>query len=329
MNRESRTSGKTTELVPITKRIDGSVMGLPVIKVTGVSNGPTLLLVGGVHGDEPEGMMPILDVIDQLDPAHLNGTVIGVPIVHLSACMARRRGNPLEDWYYDVNRVFPGSAKGSPTQRVAHKMISEIAPQADLLIAMHSGGNNFYHCKLSILTNPEDTEEDIRLAKALGPGWNLIGKAAGEQRGRQTLAAMARQNGITSISIEIGGASDRLPDRFNEKVRDVVSMVQNVMKEYNMIEGNASYADELIILDKENLRANHGGLIKFGESCRLLEELREGEELLTIVDFFGKPVEVVRAPYDGMLISIPAQIVVPTGGYKIGTFARIVRRIPL
>ena len=327
MIKKGNVVGKTTELLPITKRIDGSMMGIPVIKIIGESNGPTLLLVGGIHGDEPEGIIPILDMVDQLDPAHLHGTVIGVPVVNIPACSARRRGNPLEDWHYDINRVFPGTEKGSLTQRLAHKMISEIVPQADILIAIHSGGNNFYCCKRSILTNLEESEEDIRLAMALGPGWNLVGKAAGEQRGRATLTAIASQNGLPSLTVEIGGVCDRLPDRFNEKVQAVVSMLQNVMKEYNMVEGKPTYADELIMMDYYPIRNNHGGLIRFGENCRTRRELKKGEEIITITDFFGKPIEVVRAPFDGMLVAIPAQIVVATGGFQIGSIGKIIKRI--
>ena len=324
-NNGGKVVGKTTELLPITKRIDGSMMGIPVIKIVGESNGPTLLLVGGIHGDEPEGIIPILDMVDQLDPAHLHGTVIGIPVVNIPACSARRRGNPLEDWHYDINRVFPGTEKGSLTQRLAHKMISEIVPQADMLIAIHSGGNNFYCCERAIIY--DDSENNMRLAKALGPGWDLIAKGAGERKKAATLTAIASHNGLPSLTVEIGGVCDRLPDRFNEKVQAVVSMLQNVMKEYNMVEGKPTYADELIMMDYYPIRNNHGGLIRFGENCRTRRELKKGEEIITITDFFGKPIEVVRAPFDGMLVAIPAQIVVATGGFQIGSIGKIIKRI--
>ncbi len=263
--------------------------------------------------------------MDQLDADHLRGSVIGVPVVNVPAYSARKRGNPLDDWFYDLNRVFPGSAKGSLTQRLAHRLMTEIVTPADMLIAIHSGGNNIYCCNRSII--PNDSEEQIRLARALGPRWDFVARGAGERKQVADLCSMAAQEGTTSITLEIGGVCDRLPDRFNEKVQDVVSAIDNVMKEYNMIDGKPAYSAELVMMEYEPIRNNHGGLIRFGEACRPRKEVKEGEELLSILDFFGNVAEVIKIPYDGIMLAIPSQVVVPEGGCQVASIGRVMKRM--
>jgi N-alpha-acetyl-L-2,4-diaminobutyrate deacetylase len=224
-----------------------------------------------------------------------------------------------------MNRLFPGSSKGCVTQRIADKLMTEVVSQADMVIAIHSGGNNIHCCNRSII--PNDSTEQVRLAKAMGPGWDFVAQGAGERKQLADLCAIAAQSGTTSITLEIGGVSDRLPDRFNANVQDVVSAIENTLKEYNMIDGSPAYASELVMLEYEPIRNNHGGLIVFGETCRPKKEVKAGEELLRIVDIFGDTLEVIEVPYDGIMLAIPSQVVVPEGGCQIGSIGKVVQRV--
>src|SRR5690606_7022133 len=55
----------------------------PVLVVNGANPGPTLCLVGAIHGDELSGVEMIRSVIFDIDPAKLNGVVIGVPVANI------------------------------------------------------------------------------------------------------------------------------------------------------------------------------------------------------------------------------------------------------
>ncbi|RLC39001.1 MAG: hypothetical protein DRH33_03615 [Candidatus Nealsonbacteria bacterium] len=315
---------KIYQVLPITKRADGSTIGIPMVKITGQSSGPTLLLTAGVHGDEPEGVRSCLDLISQLDSDQIHGTVLVVPVVNVAAYSMRKRGNSLDDFYYDLNRQFPGSQKGTFTQRLAYKLAEEIFSQADLIVDIHSGGSNIYCARRSIIN--KDSEENLQLASALGPGWDFISKGAGTRKKINDLTNTAAQMGIPAITIENGGINGRLPDLFNKNVYDNVVAIKNVMKAFNMIDGKPLYSDRLLVMDYEPIMTDNGGLIIFEQSCRIGKEVKKGEKIITVTDYFDNIFEVIEAPYDGILLAIPAQVVLPQG-CQIGSIGKIIRRI--
>src|SRR5690606_9538791 len=81
-------------LLPVTHRLDDTVSGIPVIIVNGAEPGPTLLVDGCVHGDEVEGMLAVQQVCQQVDPASLRWTLIGVPALTYDAVEQMRRHTP-------------------------------------------------------------------------------------------------------------------------------------------------------------------------------------------------------------------------------------------
>lgn len=326
MDFKSKPKGVTKELLPITKRVDGTTIGIPVITVRGKSDGITMLIAGAIHGDEQESIHTVLEVVSQINPDELCGTLVGIPVVNVPAYEHRKRGYPLDDWFYDLNRGFPGSPKGSFTQRLADKILKEVASGVDVLISPHSGGSNLCCCKRSIM--PNDSEKQMKLGKAMGPGWEILAVGAGERKSIGNLTVIAAQDyDLVAITPELGGINDRLPDAYNKNVEDLVKSMFNVMKEYGMIEGEPEYAKEVTLLAYEPIRNDHGGLIWLKPDCRLMREVTGGTELLEITDFFGATVELVKAPYDGIMVAIPAQPSVPTGGCQIATIGKVLRRV--
>src|SRR6266542_4442650 len=54
-------------------------------------DGPTALLVAGNHGDEYEGQIALVRLIQTIDPAHILGRLIVLPAANLPAALAGRR----------------------------------------------------------------------------------------------------------------------------------------------------------------------------------------------------------------------------------------------
>ena len=59
-------------------------------------------------------------LLEQLDLANLAGTLVAVPMLNPAAFMAGTRGDPLDTFSYDLNRIYPGRADGYVTERLAH-----------------------------------------------------------------------------------------------------------------------------------------------------------------------------------------------------------------
>ena len=57
---------KDSRWLEVAARSDGGVWRLPLLSVKGRSDGPTLLVIAGVHGDEYEGIETIPKIFDQI-----------------------------------------------------------------------------------------------------------------------------------------------------------------------------------------------------------------------------------------------------------------------
>ena len=105
--------------IPIGRDMYGNERIIPITVFRGAQEGPIMWLNGATHGDEPEGPFSIFLATKTLDVATLKGTVVSVPVLNVGAFAAGTRGDPLDSFAYDMNRAYPGSADGFPTERIA------------------------------------------------------------------------------------------------------------------------------------------------------------------------------------------------------------------
>ncbi len=109
--------------LPITRLVTGADVDLPIRVVHGREDGPTIWVNAAIHGDEAVGVEVIRQVLADLDAKTLRGTVIAIPIVNVLGFMNGSRYLPDRR---DLNRSFPGSARGSLAGRIAHLMMTEV-----------------------------------------------------------------------------------------------------------------------------------------------------------------------------------------------------------
>ncbi|WP_458789714.1 N(2)-acetyl-L-2,4-diaminobutanoate deacetylase DoeB [Yoonia sp. MH D7] len=119
---------------------DDSAWGAIMIPITVIGNGqgPTALLTGGNHGDEYEGPVALHDLATTLTPDQITGRVIIVPTMNHPAFIAGTRTSPID--HGNLNRSFPGDAKGTVTQKIAAYFQTTLVPLADIVLDFHSGG---------------------------------------------------------------------------------------------------------------------------------------------------------------------------------------------
>src|SRR5579872_6878674 len=115
--------------VPVSTNI--SAYGTVPIPITVIKHGkgPTILITGGVHGDEYEGPIALVKLAQRLTPAVVQGRVVLVPALNLPAVLAGARLSPMDG--LNLNRVFPGDPNGSVTSMIAHYVSTELIPMAD------------------------------------------------------------------------------------------------------------------------------------------------------------------------------------------------------
>src|SRR5215813_10338246 len=110
----------------------GAAVGQVDLVVGEVGNSaPRALVTAGIHGDEgPWGAWAIHNFLVQTSVSDLQGSLRVVPAANPLAMEADARNAPLDT--LDLNRVFPGSADGSHTERLAAALVTHAVDGADV-----------------------------------------------------------------------------------------------------------------------------------------------------------------------------------------------------
>jgi predicted deacylase len=155
----------------IAKLQTGTKIDVPIIVERGKKDGPCLLLTGGIHGDEVNGVEIIRQIIAKGLNKPTSGTVICIPLVNVFGFLNQTREFPDGR---DLNRVFPGSKDGSLASRYAYLLMKEVIPHVNYCIDYHTGGaQRFNYSQLRINGNDEET---LKLAKAFGAPYIMYAK---------------------------------------------------------------------------------------------------------------------------------------------------------
>ena len=110
---------------------------IEAVLVVGKTEGKTLVVTAGVHGDEYVAIQAVRELLNDLQPPKLRGQIILVPIINKEGFYEGTYLVP-EDGE-NLNRCFPGSKKKSVTWRMAHALERSLYPKADFLLDLHGG----------------------------------------------------------------------------------------------------------------------------------------------------------------------------------------------
>ena len=114
----------------------GTPYQTPYFVKTGATSGPTIMVVGGVHGDETAGYLAARQLRNWTVQS---GTLVVVSDANVPAIKANRRfvGR-------NMNALFPGKADGDGNQRLAYEIWNLIKQsKPDLLLTLHES-RGFY-----------------------------------------------------------------------------------------------------------------------------------------------------------------------------------------
>jgi len=291
----------------IAKRPDGTDIFVPLMVVNGAKPGPTLFLDSAVHGDEYEGSEAIRRLYRHLDPAHLKGAVIGVPVMNPLGYEAGNRVSPPDT--LNLNRCFPGKAHGFFTEQLAYR-IMEVARRADYAIDCHGGGNIMALAPVAIrrdIGGPAVAQRARDLVRATGLDLVWVGGGGWGA----ALAVELQQVGIPSTCVEILGEG-----RAREEVtRQFHGLFRSVMQWLKMIPGTPMLAKKVIEYEGVFLHSIHGGF--YQQTVELKQMVKRGQLCGTVSDFYGEVLEEIRAPHDGIVASKRTFGTLPPGGWTL------------
>lgn len=217
--------------VPFTADNTWGRIRVPLYIACAPKPGPTILAIGGTHGDEYEGPVGLKNLIQELDPASLvQGRLLVVPVLNVPAFKADRRDSPLDGG--NMNRVFPGNARGSITSRIARFVTDELLSRADVVIDLHSGGAGFEIARCMSfheIDDPARYEEFKQVAMLFGTPFVMIYSSG---MGTGLLTEEAEAMGKITIGSELGyGASTDL-----DGVRWAQRGTRNVLRHFGLLD---------------------------------------------------------------------------------------------
>lgn len=182
---------------------DGAIIPVPLAVISS-GPGPVALLVAGTHGDEYEGQVLAHELIRELDPERLSGTVIVVPAANSPAVRGAARVSPIDAG--NLNRSYPGRAAGGPTEQVAALIAGALLPRADFVIDMHSGGSNSTYLPCAFIYRGPDEglwRAKLRASRLLGLPYVMVVAPLLEPGSLSSAGDLA---GVLTISTELSGA---------------------------------------------------------------------------------------------------------------------------
>ncbi len=288
--------------LPIDKLPTGTLIKIPVYVFNGKEPGPTMLIQGGLHGDEINGVEICRRMLTNKYFERLKkGCVVIVPLLNVFGFIYNSR--EVTDGK-DVNRSFPGSKSGSLASRIAYTHMQEIVKHIDFGIDLHTGGsmrNN--HPQIRYTEQIPDTK---KLAEVFRAPFYFASKMI-----PKSFRQACYKNDKPIIVYE-GGESARFDEfAINEGIEGIIRLVRH----FDMvadINHTRSGNNETIHLNKRRwLRARNGGVF-----CPVIHngsEIKKGQILGHISDAFGNNRKPIKAPFDGFIFCINNKPLVSKG----------------
>jgi len=282
----------------LSESFTAAAVDVPVVVVRGVvSDGPSLCLVGGVHGDELNGIEIVRRAVDHLVPHGLRGTVIGIPIANVFGFANQTRYLPDRR---DLNRHFPGNARGSTAARIAERLFTDVIRHCTHLVDFHTG--SLQRTNLPQVRGDLRNPDVLNLARAFG-----VPAIVHSPGSKGTLRRTAVQAGIAAVLYEAGETM-----RFQQpEIRRGLEGVRSILSLLGMKDGPTLVDDETEVFARTSwLRADRGGLLEL--TVKPGDLVRVGDVVGTVSDPLRREKGWIRAVKEGRVLGAAvAPLVLP------------------
>ncbi len=287
---EVKAGERRTIDLPVTDLSTHTPITMPIHVVRGRRPGASLFICAALHGDEINGVEIIRRLLRISALRHLQGTLIAVPIVNALGFISQSRYLPDRR---DLNRSFPGSARGSLAGRLARLFLDEVVAKSTHGIDLHTAAvhrDNFPQIRANL-----DDSECERLAQAFGVPV-IVNTGFREGSLREAAAGL-------SVPVMVYEAGEAL--RFDEGcIRAGVKGVVRVMRALEMLAPSHRKTKPrppaLVIRSSRWVRAPQSGLLR--SATPLGSAVSEGQVLAVVADPFGEKEVEVHASIGGVVI---------------------------
>ncbi|AZO66364.1 succinylglutamate desuccinylase/aspartoacylase family protein [Mesorhizobium sp. M6A.T.Cr.TU.016.01.1.1] len=284
--------------------IDRGELSLPVFSLN-EGEGPRLLVTGGNHGNELEGPLIARRLIDWLPEAQTCGRVIVLPVLNPLAVQAWSRNTPLDG--LNLNRVFPGRADGSVTERIADAVSRILLPAADTIFDLHSFGPTWNFPAAATthpISDPDLMARTVRMAEAFQLPLTLVWQH-NETAGMFDM--VAQNQGKVFVCAELGGGTVGA-----NSLAIYEAGVRNALLALGLVDGEPEYptyrqqksGKTLETRPSDELKSPATGI--FEPRCSVLDEVKRGDIIGVLHPMNSLTAESIniRAPEPAIVLGI-------------------------
>lgn len=289
----------------VTYRVPDTDITIPATLLCGRKAGRTITISAGVHSREYIGIETLIRLAQELTPEMVQGTILLLHCCNYKGFLLRSADVMPQDGK-NLNRVFPGAADGTPTQKLAAFLESEIIGHTDYLVDLHSGGfcealtpHVYYHGAAA----PNICAVSRRIAELSGAEYLVRSE---EKTG---FYSHAGQCGVPAIILERGGCGLLQEEEVQQDLADVK----------NILRGLGFLQDLPTKIFPHRLAQNGHYLNAPASGCwypkkQPGDRLKTGELLGEIRSIYGETLFRISAEADGVLLYQTASL-----GIKAGT----------
>jgi predicted deacylase len=291
---------------------DGAPVKMPVIILNGKNPGPKLLVWALEDGDEYPGALGALDAANNVLPDMLdemNGSMVLLPATNISAFRGNPFGGGIRNTPLDIDQgarlpsAYPGNPYGKHTNQLAY-FINKVTEEYDPDVHIR-----YHGCK-------QMYGWDRVLYRKSPPGSKLdkLARACVTKPGEMCMLTYERGEPVErplGISMESNGGDNGVGNGYNgDSMRDGLL---NCMRHLKMIPGEEIIVDKIHyvsyqranmadgVMSSGGITTQRGGF--FTSLVEVKDEVKAGQVVGIVKNFFGEVVEEIKSPIDGVVLS--------------------------
>ncbi len=279
--------------------VPGTPVEMPFTFIHGAMPGKAMLITAGVHGGEYPCIETAIQLANEIDPAQVKGTILIIHPVNPAAFLARMQ-------YYgpydgkNLNRVFPGTATGTVSERIAYN-VHQFQQAADFYLDLHGGDIHEGLVPFVIYSTLGSAAqaEQSRLASALLGFPYVVGSVS--ENGSIGAAAKSGTPGFLAELGQCGRWNVGEVDQYKEAVL-------NVLRSFEVLPGQVKQYEVEFLKKMLVITASVEGC--WYPAVQLEDTVKKGQKLGEIRDYFGNMKAEYFTDSDGVVLYLVSSLAI-------------------
>ena len=289
-------------MLQVAARAGDSGTTIPITVINGSASGPVLALIAGTHGMEYVPIVALQRMRETIDPKTLKGTIVMVHVANMPSFLGRTIYYSPTDGK-NLNRVFPGNANGTLSERIADVITREVIEKSTHVVDIHCGdGNESLRPYLYCITTgaPEVAAAGKQMAYAFGMDRIVVDRERPtDPKASLYLSNTAITRGKPALTVESGfmGEIDE------PSIKAIERGVAGLLKELKMRATGPDPVKNPVLFERsEVLRSSFTGI--WYPLVEKAQMVKAGALIGRVTDFHGKVLEEIKAPFAGEVLYV-------------------------